>query len=134
MPFKWTPESEREMLFQIIKSLDIKPPQSVFTDVAAVIGEGTKFYKLKREAEALHAKAGEGGVGVPNTPSTKKSAAKAKPTPKSLGKKRKATIANEDDEPDAIDTPTKKPKKEEDEDEQGNKEDQRVVNQHTFTY
>ncbi|KAK5071653.1 hypothetical protein LTR64_004568 [Lithohypha guttulata] len=130
MPFKWTPEAEREMLFQIIKSLDIKPPQSMFADVAAVIGGGVnanacsqRFYKLKREAEALHAKADEGGVGVPNTPSTKKSAAKAKPTPKSLGKKRKAAIANEDDEPDAIDTPTKKHKKEEDEDEDGNKED-----------
>lgn len=40
MPFKWTPEAEREMLFQIIKSLDIKPPQSVFADVAAAISDG----------------------------------------------------------------------------------------------
>lgn len=127
MPFKWDAESERKLLLYIVKHCDVRPGIEAFNGVAAVLGEGVnsnacnqKFYKLKRESEQLLAKA---GIETPATPSTKKTtAAKTKATPKSTGKGRKRkTDAEGNDEEDANETPSRKAKKEVEEDvEEGN--------------
>lgn len=153
MPFKWTPEAERAMLLTVVKQLDTKINPDVFEKVAEVLGEGVnangcsfvlsyaqgfsysanisshrqKFYKLKRESEALYSGGGAAAPATPATGSSKKAAAKTKATSKSTAKatsaKRKSMSDDAVDE-DVEDTPSKTKKAKVDvDDEDGEDED-----------
>ncbi|KKY28448.1 hypothetical protein UCRPC4_g00616 [Phaeomoniella chlamydospora] len=110
MPFSWTVDAERQMLFLVIGNMASNPSRETFQKVADTLGGGLncsavsqKFYKLKKESEKITNEANNGSAGESSTAAAAASSQPATPGPstpiktpttgRGRGRKRKSDAA-----------------------------------------